>query len=233
MKTALVTIATGKRYYKFIEPLIKSARKYFVPADIFLWTDRLVDDYKERPDFITFIEGRGYPDETLHRYHTFLTRENELSKYDQIFYCDIDAIFVAPVGDIFSDGITATIHPGFIGTCGTPENRPQSTAYCPDIKMYFCGGFNGGNARAYLDMAKKIKFNVDVDKSKDITAIWHDESHLNRFLYFNPPAKILSPSYCYPEDYVDAYSKGRGYSWNPKDYPPILVVLDKTKHDNC
>ena len=236
MRTALVIIATGERYYKFIEPLIKSVREYFVPVDIFLWTDRLIDDYKERPDFITIIEGRGYPNETLHRYHTILTREEELSKYDQIFYCDIDMLFVAPVGDIFSDGITATIHPGYIGEerikKATPERRPISTAYCPELKMYYCGGFNGGSASHYLAMAREIRKNIDIDTSRGITAIWHDESHLNRYLHDHAPAKILSPAYCYPEDYVEAWEKKQDYGWHPKDYPVILIALDKAKHDN-
>lgn len=236
MRVALVTIATGPRYHKFIKPLIKSVRKYFVAASVFLWTDRLIDDFtaEERPEYWISKESSGFPNETLYRYHTFLSMENELAKFDQIFYCDIDMLFVSKVGDIFSDGITATLHPGFISGKAplTLERRPESTAYCPNGKIYYCGGFNGGSASRYLAMAKKIRDNIDIDASRGITAIWHDESHLNRYLYFNPPAKTLGPSYCYPEDYVDAWEQKRDYGWHPEQYPPILVALDKAKHDN-
>jgi histo-blood group ABO system transferase len=65
--------------------------------------------------------------------------------------------------------------------------------------QYFAGGFNGGSSYQYLKMAKYISNNIDVDYSKNLIAIWHDESHMNRYFIDNPPTKILSPSYCYSE----------------------------------
>ena len=54
----------------------------------------------------SIIEPKGFPKETLFRYHTILTQEKTLEQFDQIFYCDADMQFVAPVGDIYSRGIT-------------------------------------------------------------------------------------------------------------------------------
>ena len=42
---------------------------------------------------------------------------------------------------------------------------------------------------------------------KNIIAIWHDESHINRYFIDNPPTIILSPSYCYPENLKLPYKK--------------------------
>jgi len=201
MKTALVTIATGEKYHQYIRPLFQSARKFFPVHDFFLWTDSneiFFDAYQFK------LKDEGFPGASLHRYHTFLQKRELLSLYDYIFYVDIDMLFVAPITgeEIFSDGITATLHPGYVGKTGTPERNPASRAYIPlhATNKYFCGGFNGGLSRSFLWMAEHIKEYIDIDTANGITAVWHDESQLNSFLYYNnPPARILGPEYCYPE----------------------------------
>ena len=40
--TALVVIATGDKYCEYIEPLIISAKKFFVPHKVILWTDSIM-----------------------------------------------------------------------------------------------------------------------------------------------------------------------------------------------
>jgi|SRR6266478_3420714 len=237
MRTALLLLATGEKYQQYVEPLLESARKFFVPHDALIWTDN------RQIGKAFYKQGLGYPNETLYRYHTFLTQEGLLRSYDYLFYSDIDMRFVAPVieEEIFSDGITATLHPGFaheridkksgdfVPTCGTPERaNPISTAYIAKgtDNKYFCGGFNGGTSETYLRMARVIKKNIDIDKENfgmGYSAKWHDESHLNRYLYDNQPAKILTPSFCYPEDYDG------GYGWTPNTYEPKLIALDKGK----
>jgi histo-blood group ABO system transferase len=67
-------------------------------------------------------------------------------------------------------------------------------------------------------MAHYMQENIKADLAKNIIAIWHDESHLNRYFIDNKPTKILSPSYCYPE------------SWQ-LSYPKRLLALDKN-HQN-
>lgn len=98
---------------------------------------------------------------------------------------------------------------------GTYETNPISTAYVsPDEgEIYYAGGFNGGTSDAFLKMSSCIKENVDKDLENNYIAVWHDESHLNRYFINNPP-KTLSPSYCYPE------------SWD-LPFKRILLALDK------
>lgn len=226
MKTALLVIATGERYYQYVNPLLESAKKHFVEHDAVLWTDSRKMAFEAKAQHVILKTGLGYPGETLYRYHTFLKEKSMLAKFDQLFYIDTDMLFVDKVGEeVFSGGITATLHPGYVGECGTPERRRESVAFMSPLQdnKYFCGGFNGGNATAFLTMAEGLACNINFDAGNGITAVWHDESHLNWWLQYSKPAKVLDPSYCYPEKAGDHYlNKWKAAGINPT--PKILAL---------
>lgn len=230
MKTALLIIATGPAYWLYAHNLIQSAEKFMFPHDVVLFTDN--PDLTQGASQEFRIPSMVYPDATLLRYHVFCDHLKFLDQYDYLFYSDADMLLVAPVApeDILSDGITATEHPGFVGTIGSPETRKESTAYCPKPRTYFCGGFNGGTNQAFLNMAVNIKWDITQDQKNGITAVWFDESHTNRYLYDNSPTKVLSPSFCYPEsEYKNPGGFYRGI-WNRAGrgiIEPKLIALDK------
>ena len=228
MRVAHLVIALGCNYRPYFRQLLHSANKHFVPHTTVVWTD---DPFPTTDGVIQIHQGNmGFPEATLQRYRLFSEQASLLANYDQLFYTDVDMTFVAPVGaEVFSNGITATLHPGYIGTRGTPERNPISRAYIPrDARnRYFCGGFNGGDARTFLSMAKELSGLIDEDSRNGITAVWHDESHLNRYLFARPPAKVLSPDYCYPEGDEERYKAiwaKAGLVVEPK-----ILALDKGK----
>lgn len=214
MNTALLLIATGEKYWKYAEPLIESARKFFVPHETILFTD-CPDSLGA--DFHAYQKNSGFPETTLKRYHTFLGLRDFLERdFSNLFYVDIDALFVQPVGEeIFSNGITATLHQNQ-NPYDLLEERPESTAYLKTVKEYYCGGFNGGTSTAFLDMARAIQAAVDKDAENGLIARWHDESYLNKYLSIHPPAKVLTSDYCYPEPELD------------KAGSPKIVCLEKS-----
>jgi hypothetical protein len=219
VKTALLVIATGG-YHKFVQPLLASARTYFVPHTPIVFSDSDDIGCGLRPYMM--IDHEPWPGPTIHRYRTFLKARGILQCFDHLQYIDADMLFVDKVGEeIFSDGITATTHPGYAGTCGTPERRRESCAFISPLcsSKYFCGGFNGGETETFLRMSEELSSNIDFDAQHNITAVWHDESHLNRYLYDHPPAKVLDPSYCYPENAGPYYTnkwKAAGLNVTPK-----------------
>ena len=224
MKTVLMLIATGKAYHQYARDFIVSAKQFFPPHDVVLFTESPEEfDAKHVFPYNYF----GYPAATYHRYHAFTSAQDILSQYDQVFYSDVDMKFVAPVNgdEIFSPGITATEHPGFVGQRGDHEKNPKSAAYCPNGKQYFCGGFNGGDAQTFLRMSAQLVRNIIMDEIANVQADWVDESHMNKYLCDNPPARILTPSFCYPEDterYLEIWAAaGRG------PFEPKLIALDK------
>jgi histo-blood group ABO system transferase len=200
MKIGLLLIATGK-YERFIEPLIISARRNFLhdeEVSYFLFTDS-VEPYPECK--VIPVTHRPWPYPTLMRYNIFYSHGHLFNGMDYLFYCDIDMLFVDEVGrEVLGDRV-AVQHPGYYGQRGTPETRPESLAYIStNVNMqYFAGGFNGGRTQEFLTMARLIDQNIQADLENGIIAIWHDESHLNRYFCDNPPTLILDPGYCYGE----------------------------------
>lgn len=202
-KVGLLVIATNK-YIQFLQPLINSADDFFCKnceVTYYVFTNKDIDIKTNRKIVKIDVEHKGWPWMTLGRYKIFSDNNIKLSEMDYLYYCDVDMRFVGEVGDeILSDRV-ATQHPGFYGRRGTPETNPNSTAcvYPNEEMQYFAGGFNGGSSSEYLKMAKTISDNIDIDHNKGLIAIWHDESHMNRYFIDNKPTKILSPSYCYGE----------------------------------
>ncbi len=212
-KIGLLLISTGK-YFKFVQPLIDSADKFFLvdqEVTYFLFTDSQLEFKSTIGREIKIIEKRhqAWPFATLLRYNTFWVNKDHMKDMDYLFYCDVDMLFVDFVGDeILSDRV-ATIHPGFLGGRGTPETNPASSACVrSDERMvYYAGGFNGGSKDEFLKMSNQLNTNIKNDLDKNVIAVWHDESHFNRYCINNAPTKVLSPSYCYPESWKIPYDK--------------------------
>lgn len=220
-KVGLVIVATGK-YINFVPPLIASAKKYFCPnqdVTFFVFTDGELACL----DNVCVIkqERLGWPFDTLLCCSMYAEQKDILSSMDFLFSCDADMLFVDTVGDEILSESVATLHPGFVGKRGTYEKRKRSKAYVSRREglNYFAGGFYGGKSSIFLRIAETMAKNIKADYEKGIIAIWHDESHLNRFFIDNPPSLILSPSYCYPEN------------WRNLNYEKKLVALDKNHEE--
>ena len=218
MKIGLLIIATNK-YTSFLQPLIESADRFFFSnsaVNYHIFTDQNPEINSIHKYFIHKIEHKKWPYNTLMRYDFFIQYANMFKNSDYVYYCDVDMLFVDHVGEEILGDLVATIHPGFMGGRGTPETSPKSLAYVhPYESMRYCaGGFNGGSVSDFLKMSETISTNINKDLKNNIIAIWHDESHMNRYFINNPPTKLLTPSYCYPE------------SWN-LPFPKKILALDK------
>lgn len=203
-KIGLLIIATNK-YIQFLQPLINSADKFFLKnqnVTYFIFTDQNVELKSDRHIVKINVPHKQWPWMTLDRYKIFSNNSEKLSNMDYLYYCDADMRFVDYVGNEIIGEIVATQHPGYYGKRGTPETNPLSLAcvFEHEQMQYFAGGFNGGSSYEYLKMSKHISNNIDIDYSKGLIAIWHDESHMNRYFIDNPPTNILDPSYCYAEN---------------------------------
>lgn len=222
MRIGLAVVATGK-YIRFVELLARSAREFLCPTHVvtlYVLTDGEIED--QRGAYVVELSWKHepWPGPTIHRYRALLEYQWILERFnDYLFLCDADMRFVAPVGDEILGDLVGTIHPGFWNkprSQFTYENRPNSTA-CIESgsgNRYYAGGFQGGSTARYLSACRELSERIDVDEANGITAVWHDESHWNRYLFEHPPTVELDPGYCYPE------------SWN-LPFERKVLALDK------
>lgn len=223
MNVGLLVVATG-RYVEFVEPLWASARAFFLAdpphnVTLFVFTNRW---RVPRGTVRLRWPHEPWPKPTLKRYHAFLRHERRLRRMDYLFYCDADMRFVAPVAAEVLGDLVATQHPLFHDAPRARfsyERRPESTACVKGDEgvRYFAGGFFGGRTERVLAMARTIRHNVEEDFRRGIVALWHDESHMNRYFVDHPPSVVLTPAYCFPE--------GRA----SLPFEPRLVALEKDK----
>jgi histo-blood group ABO system transferase len=193
MRIGLIIIATN-RYIEFVPRLLASVERNFLKnhsVEIFLFTNQTFDGN------VTIIETehRAWPWMTLGRYHLIQSLKN-YPKKDYYYYIDADMVVIDTVGDEILGNRVAAIHGKFKKKPGNFDRNPQSLAYVPPeiTSPYFCGGFQGGSK--YLEDSEVLAKRIDTDFNNKIIALWHDESHWNRYCLDYPPDVILSHQYC-------------------------------------
>lgn len=201
-----ITIATGK-YIEFLDRLVPSVFKYVLNKHnitMFIFTDGNIDHLIPRDRIIKIDYKRlGWPLDTLMRFHAICDNEESMISQDILFYIDADMETVDSVGDeILPDNdLVAVLHPGYINSVEKPYERNIISTACVENGInanYYQGCLYGGLKDKFLEMCHTLKDNIDEDFKKDHIAIWHDESHINKYFIDHPP-KSLPPMYAYPE----------------------------------
>lgn len=190
---------------------------------------------------IVDTEAVPWPGPTLMRYHLFLNQEEQLKKYDYIFYMDADMKVVGKIGDeILGNGLTAAEHPMYsLRKEYIPPYEPneKSTAYIPRPgkvifdetgkprfrPYYYAGGFQGGPAKQFIRAMKVMKKRIDKDFFNNYVAVWNDESHWNKYCFEHTPSIVLSPAYICPDSLIKEYYEP---IWGTS-YEPKIITLTK------
>lgn len=233
MKVGILYICTGK-YSIFWDDFYTSCEKYFLPDSekkYFVFSDTLNADQCGENVRLIYQEKMGWPKDTLMRFHLFNSIEGDLLKSEYIFFFNANIIFNKRVGNSilrlnnqYADLIVVS-HPFFQWVKDPSqfpyERRKISRAYMnkKSGKVYAFGAFNGGKSGEYIKMVDELKFRIDGDLEKGIVAIWHDESHLNKYVWeYKGVLKILGCNYAFPQQH-DLSEKNDVF----------ITVLDKNK----
>lgn len=230
MTIAILYICTG-RYTRFFEGFYNSSEKYFLPdaqKTYFVWTDDESLGCGLDNVNIYHKECAGFPADSLFRFETFLQAEEELKKFDYIYFFNANAEIKQKIGnEILPDetGLSMGVWPGKAQARPTMfypyERNKKSWAYvAPYGKeyIYYMGGLNGGTSEAYLNMVRELAHNIRDDYERGIVAKFHDQSHINAYLRHHP-CKKLGQEFCWPEEWT---AKG----FTPKNIFRNKVVLD-------
>ncbi|XP_071982746.1 histo-blood group ABO system transferase 2-like isoform X2 [Engystomops pustulosus] len=200
-----------KKYIRFLLPFLESAERHFMVGHnvtYYVFTDKVNDVVKPK-----IAEGRilqlhhvaadqRWQDVSMRRMETLtvFTKERMPKEIDYLVCADVDMVFNDHVGVEILGDLVATIHPGYFlsDTKSFPyERRPVSAAYIPHGQgdFYYMAALYGGKVDEIYKLSMACHKGIVEDKKKDIEAIWQEESHLNRYLVYNKPTKILSPEY--------------------------------------
>lgn len=89
-----------------------------------------------------------------------------------------------------------------VGGLGSWSQDLNSRAYVQrrSRREYVCGGVWMGSRHSFLDMVASLHDSVSNDEERGVMAVWHDESHLNKWASQNSHT-TLTPRYCFDPGY--------------------------------
>ncbi len=241
MNIALCLLATRK-YKSFVAPILPGIIKNFLPQHqiiVHLFTDELMDVHGSDRVRIEqhLVQPYSFPTISLYRYKIFTEHAYHFAGCDWVFYSDVDMDFVDTISDeILQGDIVGVRHPGFWynNGWGSGGNNPESLSYIePEFqKKYFCGGFQAGRTDKYLTVCKLLSEKIADDESRNVLAIYHDETFWNYFL--NYAIGILYPDWIINEltpEYCSVPSMEQRERWGIAHLPAKIVALDKNHEE--
>lgn len=239
MKIAVITLATNK-YKTFLHPLWTSVNKYFVPnahKDFYFFTDEKLDWFDNSVKWFP-IKHEPWPYITLKRFEFISQCVKELTNYDYVLYIDSDMEFVDTLTnfDVRGKKYYAVCHPSVVNDLNfwPVETNPASTAYIPERHrcLYVQGCLWGATGSSIEYMVNTMKNNIDIDMKNNVMAIWHDESHLNKFIVdHRTDSAVLNPSLAYPEHWKLPVNKISIHKdKNMTEYPRFAGAGENPKH---
>ncbi|NXU15296.1 BGAT1 transferase, partial [Pardalotus punctatus] len=203
--TGVVTFAVEK-YWFFIHGFMRSANKYFLAGhqvNFYLFTDspEKISHLQMAPEnnlFVIPVQNHSrWQDISTSRMDVISTYIHSQFQYevDYLYSIDIDVQLLAHIGVEIIDALVGTItaHP----ENKAYETRPESRAAVPEGEgdFYYTASFYGGSVSEVYKLTRACSKGIMEDRERGIEARWHDESHLNKYLLYHKPTRLLSPEY--------------------------------------
>jgi hypothetical protein len=172
--------ATLKRYEIFETFLEEISQDYICYIDA---------DMKVNMDFLAILRNELEINNVILVSHPGFYRKNGAAKFR--FYLENLSFLVRDLRTVF-----------IFGGLGSWETNRLSSAYVKRSlrKNYVCGGFWIGKRDAIKKLILDLSKQVRLDMECNITARWHDESHLNHWATVNH-FRLENPRFCYDETY--------------------------------
>ncbi|XP_059957912.1 histo-blood group ABO system transferase [Mesoplodon densirostris] len=210
-----LTVFAIKKYVVFLKLFLETAEKYFMvghKVNYYVFTDRPADVPQiplQEGRQVVVLKVRNYKrwqDISMHRMEMIsnFSQQRFLREVHYLVCLDVDMKFSDHVGVEILAPLFGTLHPGFYAgdrQSFTYERRPLSQAYIPrdEGDFYYMGSFFGGSVPEVYQLTTACHQVMMADQANGIEAVWHDESHLNRYLLYHKPSKVLSPEYMWDE----------------------------------
>ena len=230
MTVGLLYIATGK-YSIFWKDFYLTAQQYLFPKTekkffVFTDLDSVYGENSDRNIIRTHIPHKEWPYNTLLRFEIFDNNKHLFEGCDYLLFFNANTIFTEKIN---LDEILPNEEDGFLVALSnndvfdispnefTYDRNPDSLAYIPfgEGERYYRGCFNGGRTSEFLTLIKICRERTDKDLQTNVIALWHDESHLNKYL-LDKSVKIVGTEY------------GKAEEWK-KPKKAKIIFIDKAK----
>ena len=228
-KIAIIFLGISN-YIKFFQRYYMTIKKKFLTKtikDFFVFTDQIHNPYLEKKDIIIIpVKHEVWPFSTLFKFRYINKISKKLNPYSHIIFIDADMYincFISEKEFFFHNKpLFGVRHPNFLRKKGSFEYNPNSLASVSqddDLSIYIQGCFWGGKTSSVLKLIKILNKRTDKDLKKNIIAVFHDESHLNKYFIENKKLfQVYNPSY--------AYSKSRHI---PKPFKRKIIHFHNKK----
>ncbi|XP_073497933.1 N-acetyllactosaminide alpha-1,3-galactosyltransferase-like [Phyllobates terribilis] len=233
----LSVFAVGKYLDTYLEDFLVSANRFFMPGlpcVVYILTDRPSDvpriHERSGMSIITLqVTNRArWQDISMLRMMDLRDLVLPLAhdEVDYLFCMDVDQIFSSNYGPETLGDLVAQLHSGYYLANRKEyplERNPLSMAFIPPWAgtFYYHGAVFGGKPTLLTNLTSSCLKGILEDKKRGVEAIWHDESHLNRYLTLEYlPSKVLSPEYCWDNRLWLRYHK---LSWAQKNYEKTRI----------
>ena len=231
MKLTVIFIGTGS-YLNFLPKWYEACEQYLVPSikkQYCVFTDGEMSDV---PDNVAFFhqDHMPWPYITLLRFKTILNAKDVLLNSDWVLFLDADTLVVDEIKekDLFTDKKYIGVHHPCHFMQMDPHNKPpgafetnlKSNACITeddDTSIYFQGCLWGGRVPDVIEMIEELDNRTQDDLSREVIAVWHDESQMNKFFaQRRNDVHVLGPSFAYPEVFSEYC-----------DFEPTIIHLAK------
>lgn len=156
------------------------------------------------------------------------TIETDIRHHSRYVFCfDVDQEFKGRFGSEALGDSVALLHAHFYKLPKerfTYDRNPKSRAYMETGDFYYHAAIFGGVWENVKNLTDTCFMNIMEDKHNNVEAVWHDESHLNKYFWLYKPSKLLSPEYCWDETIADKSDIFvTRLLWGPKNYDKLRI----------
>ena len=152
--------------------------------------------------------------------------ESEIRHHCTHVFCfDVDQEFKGRFGSEALGDSVALLHAHFYKLPKdkfTYDRNPKSKAFMETGDFYYHAAIFGGLWQNVKKLADVCYDSIMEDKINNVEALWHDESHLNKYFWLHKPSRLLSPEYCWDPSIGDNRDiHVTRLIWAPKHYDTL------------
>lgn len=222
----------------YLNTFLTSAEAFFMsglPVTYYVFTDlpEMVPKIQLAPQrrlkVIVVEKHSRWQDISMMRMKTISeTIKTDIRHHSRYVFCfDVDQEFKGRFGSEALGDSVALLHAHFYKLPKerfTYDRNRQSRAYMETGDFYYHAAIFGGVWENVKNLTDTCFMNIMEDKHNNVEAVWHDESHLNKYFWLYKPSKLLSPEYCWDETIADKSDIFvTRLLWGPKNYDKLRI----------